>query len=129
MDRKTIEKALVAFSFGRLQDFITLHSVICKHNISIMQLENYVKGKRARQTEAIRLRTKMPDCPKCGRKLTILPIKLPKGPLNRKGWKCLWQCQADDCAYEVYSQMTVEDEIKRMGTGLKKKTPLNRRLK
>ena len=123
-DKNVIERILAPFSFGQIQDFITLHRVMREHKISIADLEGHVRGERevlAEETESIRQhREKMPDCPKCGNKLALRAINLPEGPRNRKGWKSLWYCPAGDCVYEMYSRMAVADEIKRVKSNTNK---------
>ena len=117
MDKNIIEKALAAFSFGRIQDFMTMHGVMRRNNISMADLEGYINGEKARrggEMEAFsRLREKMPACPECGEKLVVRSINLPKGPRNRNGWKSLWCCIGGDCVYEDYSIMTVEEQQKK----------------
>ena len=124
MVKQSIEKALAAFSFGQIQDFMTLHGVMRRSGISIADLEGHVRGERAlraEETEKIRQhREKRPDCPKCGNKLSMRAINLPKGPANRKGWKSLWYCPAGECVYEMYSRLTLADEIKRVKSDTKK---------
>jgi len=119
MNKEKIEKKLAAFSFGQIQDFMTLHNVMHKNNISMADLEGYINGEKARLSKELEAFSppmeKMPKCPKCGNKLAIRPINLPKGPRNRQGWKSLWHCPAGDCVYERYCHMTVAEEIKKLG--------------
>lgn len=118
MDKDTIEKALGAFSFGQLQDFVTMNRVMREHEISFAHLEDYVKTEQERLAgqikEARERLEKMPDCPVCGEKLKIRAIRFPKGRRNRKGWKSLWYCPADDCAHEAYSIRTVAEELEQL---------------
>ena len=118
MDKDTIEKALGAFSLGQIQDFVTMHGIMREHDISVAHLEEYVKTEQARLAGQIKADCKhlekMPDCPACGEKLSIRAIRLPKGPSNRKGWKSLWQCLAEDCVYEAYSTRTVAEELEQL---------------
>lgn len=110
-----IEKGLAAFSFGQMQDFITMYKVMNENDISIEALEAYITDKQAGMAEIHRIQQNMPDCPICGKKLTIQPIHTPQGKQNIKGWKSLWHCIGEDCIHESYSAMTVAEELKRHG--------------
>lgn len=114
-----IEKALDAFSFGQMQDFLTMYMVMGENDISVANLQAYVNGHVVSPAVDVTVsrgfREKMPDCPNCGEKLAIQPIRIPKGKRNINGWKSLWRCTSDDCAYEAYSHMTAEEERKQLG--------------
>ncbi|SPD72560.1 hypothetical protein PITCH_A140040 [uncultured Desulfobacterium sp.] len=108
-----IENTLAAFSLGQMQDFITMHRIMVENNISIERLEDLISKKKAALKDEARNQAEMPRCPECGDKLAIQPIRLPRGPRNIHGWKSLWHCTGENCLYEAYSHLTVNQEIQR----------------
>jgi len=109
-----IENALAVFSFGQMQDFMTMHRVMSENDISIAELEGYVQNEIARPGAVVEGPQKqMPNCPTCGEQLAIQGIcGKAKKKQNVNGWKSLWYCPAKDCTYEAYSRRIVADEIK-----------------
>ena len=53
-------------------------------------------------------------CPLCDEPLYLRIIREPKGVSNQKGWKTCWECLGPTCAYEEYSEKSVEDWIKQL---------------
>jgi len=98
-----IIKALAAFSFGQLQDYITLSGVLTEAAITLEDLKTYVDAVKDGLEKAWDISETMPDCPVCGEKLGLQAITAPPGRVNVNGWQSLWFCLSDDCNYEEYS--------------------------
>jgi hypothetical protein len=105
---KTLETSMAAFSFGQMQDFIAMHRVMAEAAITIEDLTAYVTAVKGEMEKTWDVNENMPDCPICGGKLGLQPIKAPQGRANINGWKSLWFCLSEDCTYEKYSS----DDVK-----------------
>lgn len=113
---REIEKKTEVFSFGRLQDLANLYKLLKREDVSLKELENYLKAvvKRQKRTAAtmeklFRKRKKEWNrrtrrCPTCMSPLLLRPITVPKGKGNVEGYTCLWYCSNETCLFEEYTK-------------------------
>ena len=120
-----IEHILQGFTFGTIQDALTVCKVLSSSGYSFNDLKNYVSNKiEDRENSARKIRADAyalrdawregaPECPVC--RSPLMPpqhICKDKGPENLFGWTCLWYCDAEGCIYEKYTHETAIDEYK-----------------
>jgi len=117
-----LDRLLSAFKRGALEDFFTLSTFLKGIGISKKRLKDYLewRGEQDRnikrkvtadsekvlkENEEMREHWKKNSrkCPKCGLPLSLSRISTPKGTANKKGWRSLWFCREEDCAFEEYS--------------------------
>lgn len=55
-----------------------------------------------------------PSCPLCKEFLYLRIIRDLKGLSNQRGWKTCWECLGPNCAYEEYSEKTVEEWVRQL---------------
>lgn len=120
-----------AFHWGFLQDVVVfLKTLRNKHIplafavecIMIRQGDIDASKEKARADQKKYMK-KAKRCPDCGQVLTIMPIRDPEGPSNRKGYKSAWVCtkgwHQDDpdkfCGYHSFSTLTMQKILKKMG--------------
>lgn len=114
-----IEKTLAAFSLGQIQDYITLSELLVEAAITIEDLTAYVDAKKQGIVKKTgRAGENMPDCPVCGGKLGLLPVKAPQGRANINGWQSLWLCLSDGCNYEKYTSDDVKTAMVKKEGGI-----------
>jgi len=119
MKEKKIEeigRKLSVFSFGRLQELVTLFGVLEREGISFEDVKEFVASslelyevKQARFERMARERKNLWDkrtrkCPSCKKPLALRPITTPRGRGNVEGYTCLWYCLEEDCTFEEYSK-------------------------
>lgn len=116
-----IKKRTDVFSFGKLQDLMTLYIVLKKEKISLKELGKYLKYKRRiekqREEEASRRLEEVREkwdknakrCPLCNRALNLRPIMEPVGKLNVQGHKSHLYCTTENCVYEEYSDISYKE--------------------
>ena len=112
---REIEKKLEVFGFGKLQDLITLYSVLQRENITFVELKKYVEKTKKINLKVITERKKVFErmkekwerkgkrCPVCAGSLFLRAVNIPKGKANRKGYTCHWFCPKEDCPFEEYT--------------------------
>lgn len=112
-DTKSLYDAVFsAWSFGRLNDAVKIGRLLLTHNISLNELEKYVKDSQGQKT-APESKPKTIHferfCPSCGSPLSIHTIKTPQGKANVYGYRSRWACFA--CGWEEYSTLQVPEEV------------------
>lgn len=123
---RTIGDELAVFSFGKLQDLVTLLNLIEERGITVEEVRNYVSKEREKmefRTAAIQKLTEKrmmewekiaKRCPECGSVLALSPINAPQGKANIHGYKSLWFCPKGDCIYEKFEKKSVKKILKEL---------------
>jgi len=118
---RMFQNELSGFPFGFLQDVVTLLGTLEEKGISLDELKLFVREKQlAVQEELQRARLRReaffrnsPKCPKCGGVLVLSPIRIPKGPANKNGYKSVWTCLGESCLFEEFSKLPLKEERRR----------------
>ena len=103
-----IESKLNAYSSARIQEFSSLLVLLGSLNISPSEFHLYASAVKqgilnvssARARHWLRI---APTCPVCGSLFNLKPIRIKQGNANKFGFKSLWYCVDDNCAYEEFS--------------------------
>ncbi len=103
-----IESKLNAYSSARIQEFSSLLVLLGSLNISPSEFHLYASAVKkgilnvssARARHWLRI---APTCPVCGSLFNLKPIRIKQGAANKFGFKSLWYCVDDNCAYEEFS--------------------------
>ena len=103
------------FGFAKLQDLVTLFSILEREGISIDNVKEFVRQtilmeqryktkmeKRSREIDKI-WRKNTRRCPICKEPLYLSPIRIPKGKANVNGYTCRWYCSGEKCTFEEFS--------------------------
>lgn len=118
MKDKRIEKigrTLAVFDFGRLQELLTLWKLLKREEITLEEVQEFVKlviqMQKTREAEFKKRNLEMKRvwdmntrrCPTCTKPLMARAIRASKGRANVKGYTCHWYCEEGDCNFEEYS--------------------------
>lgn len=113
---KLIEEKLGVFSFGQIQDFVSMFDAMRKRRISEDDIRDYVKkkieitrerdrkirGKNKKYQEIWQEKAKR--CPHCD-----IPMRLTPGDSNDSMWTCM------KCRYGAYDPRSQQEILKAMG--------------
>ena len=106
---------LRAFTFGQLQDFVTLYEQLQREGLSLEDLSQYVKEERARLDEhssrSLALREKLqartPRCEKCATIMVLRPADT-EVPSEGSHWtcpKCRWGFFVDKSTAQIMEEL------------------------
>ncbi len=103
-----IRSKVSAYSSARIQEFSSLMLLLYEANISSSEFHQYASAVKkgilnvssARARHWLRI---APTCPACGSLFNLKPIRIKQGAANKFGFKSLWYCVDDECAYEEFS--------------------------
>lgn len=110
-----LERKLSIFSFGRLQDLVTLYDHLEKDDMTVENVREFIEYTKEAMEKATKERDKMlkertekwnkktHKCPDCREPLMLRPITIAKGKGNREGYTCHWYCREENCNFEEYS--------------------------
>jgi len=124
-----INRKLTVFSFGRLQELVTLFEVLDREGISLEKLKSFIKSSLERQKfQEAEYRAAFeygerqwiknaPKCPICKSSLRLYKIREPEGKGNLHGFTCLWYCPDEECGHEEYTKEDFEEIYKKIMEG------------
>lgn len=126
---KIIEMVLAPYSFGKVEDMITMLEGILTRGVTVGELQQYIVNRKEMYNEELAKipeGTVLPDsglnlnppvhndtsaakyCEKCDSDMWLRKVTRPKGRQNIYGYKSVWECMA--CSFEVYSTEDIEEE-------------------
>ena len=123
-----IEKLLepFGFTFGQLQDIITLLDHLEKNNVSVEEFTEYVENEKIERVKKQKIFEKEQKksieewqkialkCPECNTIMGLYPVNTHTGDQTGDESKSMWQCPK--CWHDEYSTKTIQeqfDEIRR----------------
>jgi hypothetical protein len=126
---KEIRLKLAVFDFGRLQELLTLFSVLEREELTLEDVREFIEAvkelQKAREAtfnkfnkDRERLWNKgTRRCPTCAKPLMLRPINTPKGKANREGYTCHWFCLDEKCNFEEYTKEDFQEVYKKIMGG------------
>lgn len=128
--RKVIETVLAPYSFGKIEDMITMVESILTRGVTIEELQQYIVDRKKEYNAALAAipegTTRLVDssvykhppvrsdppvtkkCPECGNRMFLRQVTRPEGRQNIHGYKSAWECS--QCPYEIYSKKSAQEE-------------------
>jgi len=112
---KEIREKLAVFSFPRLQELLTLSSLLEKESIPLEEVREFISSylelqetrrvvfEKINKEKERKWNKNTRRCPLCKMPLSFRPITVPKGKGNVNGYTCLWYCQEENCNFEEYT--------------------------
>jgi len=124
------ESKLKVFSYGLLQDMVTLWKLMDRENITREEVETFVasvnknaqlslKLKNVTKEQAEKITALQQKCPECGSKLNLIPITAENETGNRSVWRCS-KCKGcskkytkteKECTYERFDKRELKEIV------------------
>lgn len=116
---KTIEKLLepFGFTFGQLQDMVTLLEHLEKNAVPIESFIKYVKEKKIKKTKTTSCdqgKRNTLKCPECNTAMNLFPVNTSPRDQTGDDSKSVWICPK--CWHDEYSTKSIKEwleEIRR----------------
>lgn len=122
-----IKKILDVFSFGKLQDTVTILTILEKNNITISEFIDFIEGEKMEKAkldlEKIELEKKERHswnkfalkCPECKEPMGLFPINTELGDQTGDDSQSVWICPNNDCMETIYNKQTIQEILKKGG--------------
>lgn len=129
---REISNALQAFSFGQIQDCVSLLSVLERHDLSTTDLRKFVsderqlrvQGRERMNARQMTIERRLPKCPTCGIPMVLREVRPPDPGIGDPGdpsegthWTCL------KCRFGRYDRRTIQEVRKSIGMDVGTTTP------
>lgn len=119
-----IEKILDVFSFGKLQDTVTILTLLKQNNITISRFIEFVEEKKIESVKLNKEKKELEEkgrdewreialrCPQCQEVMGLLSVNTQPGDQTGDDSKSVWLCTNINCSETIYSKKTIKEILK-----------------
>jgi len=110
-----MEKLLQAFSYGQVQDCITLLNSLLRHGKTVADLRAYASRRRdSRRSDRPRARVARKTCPACCGQMIFAPVNTGPRDQTGDGSTGVWICSR--CRHEEWSMKPIHEIVRELAS-------------